>query len=85
MTIKNLLKINNNIQKNLIINNNKSKSTKIIAVSKTFKIDHIMPLIEHGHIHFGENKVQEALQKWTEVKKKIFKYRTSFDWTLANE
>ena len=70
MTIKNLLKINNNIQKNLIINNNKSKSTKIIAVSKTFKIDHIMPLIEHGHIHFGENKVQEALQKWTEVKKK---------------
>ena len=52
MTIKNLLKINNNIQKNLIINNNKSKSTKIIAVSKTFKIDHIMPLIEHGHIHF---------------------------------
>ena len=69
-TIKNLIKINNNIKENLLINNNMVKSTKIIAVSKTFKIDHIMPLIEHGHIHFGENKVQEAQEKWTEVKKK---------------
>ena len=68
-TIKNLIKINNNINENLLINNNMVKSTKIIAVSKTFKIDHIMPLIEHGHIHFGENKVQEAQEKWTEVKK----------------
>jgi len=41
---------------------------KIIAVSKTFKIDKILPLIEHGHIDFGENKVQEAIDKWTEVK-----------------
>jgi len=43
---------------------------KIIAVSKTFKIDQISPLIDHGHLDFGENKVQEAVEKWTEVKKK---------------
>ena len=42
---------------------------KIIAVSKTFKIDQISPLIDHGHKDFGENKVQEAVKKWTEVKK----------------
>ena len=59
-TIKNLLKINDNIKEKLLLNNNTSKSTRIIAVSKTFKIDHIKPLIEYGHIHFGENKVQEA-------------------------
>ena len=39
----------------------------VIAVSKTFTIDHIKPLIEYGHVHFGENKVQEALTKWTET------------------
>ena len=69
-TIKNLLKINDNIKEKLLLNNNTSKSTKIIAVSKTFKINHITPLIEHGHLHFGENKVQEAQEKWIEVKKK---------------
>ena len=47
----------------------KYKSPKIIAVSKTFKIDHIKPLIEHGHLDFGENKVQEAIEKWSEIKK----------------
>ena len=41
---------------------------KIIAVSKTFKPDHILPLIEYGHIDYGENKVQEAVEKWTEIK-----------------
>ncbi len=45
-------------------------SAKIIAVSKTFPIDHIEPLINHGHIHFGENKVQEAEKKWKTVKNK---------------
>ena len=44
--------------------------TKIIAVSKTFTMDKILPLIEHGHIDFGENKVQEAIEKWTDIKKK---------------
>ena len=43
---------------------------KSVYVSKTFKIDHILPLIEHGHEDFGENKVQEAIEKWTEIKKK---------------
>ena len=41
----------------------------IIAVSKTFSLEHIMPLIKSGHTHFGENKVQEADAKWSEIKK----------------
>ncbi|MBD1173093.1 YggS family pyridoxal phosphate-dependent enzyme [Pelagibacterales bacterium SAG-MED03] len=66
-TVQNLIEIEKKIKlnlSNLQINN----LPKIIAVSKTFKIDKILPLIEHGHINFGENKVQEALDKWTEVK-----------------
>ena len=47
----------------------KTKSIKIIAVSKTFSLDHIMPLIKFGHNHFGENKVQEADAKWSQIKK----------------
>jgi len=58
-TIKNLIDIESKI-------NNKAK---IIAISKTFPIDKILPLIEHGHIDFGENKVQEAIEKWTKIKK----------------
>ena len=58
----------NKIQSNISKLNN-SKSSKIIAVSKTFSLDHIMPLIEHGHNHFGENKVQEAEAKWLKIKK----------------
>ncbi len=45
------------------------KPTNIIAVSKTFSLSHIQPLIDHGHNHFGENKVQEAKFKWTEINK----------------
>ena len=48
---------------------NPDKSVNIIAVSKTFSIDHINPLINHGHLHFGENKVQEAIVKWSDLKK----------------
>ena len=44
-------------------------SVKIVAVSKTFSLDHIMPLIDHGHTHYGENKVQEADIKWTNIRK----------------
>ena len=44
------------------------KPVNIIAVSKTFSISHIQPLIDFGHNHFGENKVQEASAKWTEIK-----------------
>ena len=68
-TVQNLIEINNKIKLNLSslkINN----LPKIIAVSKTFQIDKILPLINHGHIDFGENKVQEAIDKWTEVKLK---------------
>jgi len=67
-TVKNLLDIENDIKtylNKLNVNNN----PKIVAVSKTFKIDKILPLIEHGHIDYGENKVQEAVEKWTEIKK----------------
>ena len=46
------------------------KSINIIAVTKTFSMDHINPLLNAGHIHFGENKVQEANSKWLEIKKK---------------
>ena len=67
-TVKNLLEIDNNIKVHLNKLNINSTS-KIIAVSKTFKIDKILPLIEYGHINFGENKVQEAIEKWTDIKK----------------
>ena len=67
-TVKNLLDIENNI--NTYLNKlNIDNNPKIIAVSKTFKIDKILPLIEHGHVDYGENKVQEAIEKWTEIKK----------------
>ena len=67
-TVNNLIDIQNNIKTylNKVENNT---TPKIIAVSKTFKIDRILPLIEYGHIDFGENKVQEAIEKWTEIKK----------------
>ena len=68
-TVKNLLEIENNIKVNLI-KLNTNNYPKIIAVSKTFKIEKILPLVEHGHIDFGENKVQEAVEKWQKIKKK---------------
>ena len=66
-TVKNLLNIENNIKtylNKMNINNNPN----VIAVTKTFTIDKILPLIDYGHVDFGENKVQEAVQKWTEIK-----------------
>ena len=66
--VQNLINIENNIKSSLSelkINN----QTKIIAVSKTFELNKILPLIEYGHIDFGENKVQEAVDKWTDDKK----------------
>ncbi len=68
-TIKNLLNIEEKV-KQKVSDNNLKKVPNIIAVSKTFKIDHIIHLINYGHIHYGENKVQEALEKWDEIKKK---------------
>ena len=66
-TVKNLIYIEDLI-KSKVNDEMSDKLPKIIAVSKTFPIETILPLIEHGHLHYGENKVQEALDKWTEVK-----------------
>jgi PLP dependent protein len=63
-TIKNLIYIEELIKSKA----NHEELAKIIAVSKTFPIEYILPLIEHGHLHYGENKVQEALEKWTDIK-----------------
>ncbi len=66
-TIQNLIKIENEIKLNLsdlkVVN-----LPKIVAVSKTYKIDKILPLIDYGHIDFGENKIQEAVVKWSDIK-----------------
>ena len=67
-TVKNLLDIENNIKVYLSKSNTK-KPVKVIAVSKTFNIEKILPLIEYGHVDYGENKVQEAIEKWSEIKK----------------
>ena len=69
-TIQNLLSIQASIKSKLLELNDKNRIPRIIAVSKTFKIEHILPLINYGHIDFGENKVQEAVTKWTEIKTK---------------
>ena len=63
-TVKNLIYIEELIKSKAKHN----KLSQIIAVSKTFPIESILPLIEHGHLHFGENKVQEALDKWSKIK-----------------
>ena len=67
--VKNLIDINNQVHTKIKECNIKN-IPKIIAVSKTFEIQQIMPLIEYGHVDFGENKVQEAIDKWTNVKLK---------------
>ena len=67
-TVENLLKINKNVKAKFESNKQVLKIPEIIAVSKTFKIEHIMPVINHGHYHYGENKVQEAVEKWTKIK-----------------
>ena len=56
--------------KSNINNLDNSKTINIVAISKTFSIEHIKPLLNIGHDHFGENKVQEAMSKWREIKKK---------------
>ena len=59
-TVDNLKNIENEVEL-------KKSPAKIIAVSKTFKLDKILPLIEYGHCDFGENKVQEAVDKWSKI------------------
>ncbi len=69
-TIENLNHIKSEINSKILKLNITNYKPKIIAISKTFKIDYILPLVEQGHSDFGENKVQEALEKWTDIKKK---------------
>lgn len=66
-TVKNLLNIQTKVKQKLQ-ENSSPKVPNIIAVSKTFKLDHIIHLIQHGHTHYGENKVQEAVEKWENLK-----------------
>ena len=70
LTIKNILEINEKVKQKIKELNYSNYMPKIIADSKTFPLRYILPLIEHGHQHFGENKVQEALSKWSEIKSK---------------
>ena len=68
VNVKRLQTVNNKVKE--IINKKQLKTApQIIAVSKTFSSSQIIPLLDFGHIHFGENKVQEAEKKWIEVRK----------------
>ena len=69
-SVYNLIQIEKEIQSNIINLDTITKSPKIIAVSKTHPIASILPLINHGHLDFGENKVQEAIDKWSDIKNK---------------
>jgi len=70
-SVKNLIDIQENIKSKFDF----YQRIKIIAVSKTYPIEHIKPLIDHGHIDFGENKIQEAVEKWSEMKVKNSKIK----------
>ena len=68
-SVQNLINTKNTIKsklEDLKIN----KLPKIIAVSKAFKLDKVLPLVEYGHLDYGENKVQEAIEKWSDIKDK---------------
>ena len=67
--MKNIIDLHENVNKKIKDLNYSNYKPQIIAVSKTFSMDNILPLIDYGHEHFGENKVQEALNKWSDIKK----------------
>ena len=67
-TVQNLLNINTQIKAKISELKYNNYKPEIIAISKTFSTSHILPLIDYGHIHFGENKVKEAIEKWMEIK-----------------
>jgi len=64
-TVTNLIQIHSEIKEKINELKYKNYNPVVVAVSKTFNIKHISHLIDFGHLHYGENKVQEALQKWT--------------------
>ena len=74
-TVENLILIQNEIKSKIIELNLNDYKPKIVAISKTFKLDHILPLINYGHLNFGENKVQEALEKWIDVKNRNYQIK----------
>ncbi len=69
-TVKNIIQIQEEIKGKILELKYSNYKPEIIAVSKTFPIEHISHLISHGHLNFGENKVQEAVEKWTNIKEK---------------
>ena len=69
-SVHNLIQIEREIQSNIFNFDTATKLPKIIAVSKTHPITSVLPLINHGHLDFGENKVQEAIDKWSDIKNK---------------
>ncbi len=69
-TVENLILIQNEIKSKIIELNLIDYKPIIVAITKTFKLDHILPLIDYGHVNFGENKVQETLEKWNDIKNK---------------
>ena len=68
INVKNLIDLNIEVKEKISSLNKKNYMPKIIAVSKTFSLEFISPLIDYGHIDYGENKVQEALEKWSKIK-----------------
>ena len=79
--VERLMAIQSEIKELLIKNNSQNKDLNIIIVCKTFSMDKILPLIDAGHVHFGENKVQEAELKWKEIKKNI--QILSYTWSAS--
>ena len=73
--VNNLISIQDELKIKINKSNIENYNPNIIAVSKTFSIKDILPLINHGHVHFGENKVQESVEKWTDIKKDFSKIK----------
>ena len=73
--VNNLISIENELKIKIKKLNIENYNPRIIAVSKTFSIKDILPLINHNHVHFGENKVQEAVEKWTDIKNNFTKIK----------
>ena len=67
-TVDKIISIKKEIQEKITQDKLINYNPNIVAVSKTFPMSNILPLINYGHDHFGENKVQESLEKWTDIK-----------------